>query len=69
MGGISHLFANLRDVIQQKLIPALFDEKEGHAFGGQFLSLLALPHRHGGMRFTDPVEECSDKRSALGVSP
>jgi hypothetical protein len=63
MGGISHLFANLRDVIQQKLIPALFDEKEGHAFGDQFLSLLALPHRHGGMRFTDPVEECADKRS------
>jgi len=63
MGGISHLFEGLRDAIQQKLIPALFDEKAGHAFGSQFLSLLALPHRHGGMRFTDPVEECSDKRS------
>jgi hypothetical protein len=63
MGGISPLFTKLRDAIHRKLIPAIFAEKEATSFGEQFLALLALPHRHGGLKFTDPVVECAEKHS------
>ena len=62
MRGISHLFAPLREVIQGKLIPALFDNK-GVGFGGDFLDLICLPHRHGGMMLGDPVADCDDKHT------
>jgi hypothetical protein len=61
MDHIAPLFAKLREAIQRKLIPAVFDERDAGVFGENFLSLLALPHRHGGMMFGDPVADCADK--------
>jgi hypothetical protein len=61
MDRISPLFLKLREAIQRKLIPAVFDERDAGVFGENFLSLLALPHRHGGMMFGDPVADCADK--------
>lgn len=62
MKDVSTLFAPLRDAIQRQLVPALFDNK-GVEFGGDFLNLIGLPHRHGGMMLCDPVAECDDKHS------
>ena len=62
MSGISHLFAPLRDTIQRELVPALFDNR-GVEFAGDFLDLVGLPHRHGGMMLADPVAECGLKHS------
>ena len=56
MKDVSTLFAPLRDAIQRQLVPALFDNK-GVEFGGDFLDLVGLPHRHGGMMLGDPVAD------------
>jgi len=67
MSGISHLFAPLRDTIQRKLVPALFDNKlKGVEFGDDFLDLVGLPHRHGTRwhdAIADLVVECGLKHS------
>jgi hypothetical protein len=42
MDHIAPLFEKLREAIQRKLIPAVFDERDAGVFGENFLSLLAL---------------------------